>query len=323
MRRGSTACAAGGASVPRSFRPSTFCCSVTPFAPDLSLDEAAWRSHLRRLVDAGLGVYAAGSSPGEGYALTRAEGRRCLEIAVEEAKGRIPVRAMGVEPRTAAQMVEHVRLAAEVGVDAVQIYSLDIGHGGRPGADTLERYFRTAIEAARIPCVVSSHFFGGYVLEPELMRRLCDDYEHLVGFNVTSPEIPYLVRVLDAVGGRAEVHVGGPMHALTALALGAQGYLSSEANYAPRTAARLIERYVAGDSAGASAAYATLMRFMTWMADVPGMSVRWTKSMMGALGHAGVWVREPNLPITDEERARARKRIDALGLFELEGLARS
>jgi len=308
--------------VARAFRPSTLCCSVTPFAKDLSLDEAAWRAQLRRLVDAGLGVYVAGSSPGEGYALAPAEVRRCLEIAVEEAKGRIPVRAMGVEPRTAGQMVEHLRLSAEVGVDAVQIYSLDIGHGGRPTTDTQERYFRTALEAARLPCVLSSHFFGGYVLEPDLMRRLCDDYEHLVGFNVTSPEIPYLVRVLEAVGGRAEVHVGGPMHALTALALGAQGFLSSEANYVPRTAARLIERHVAGDAAGAAAAYALLMRCMTGMPEVPGMSVRWTKSMLGALGHTGVWVREPNLPITDEERARARKRVDALGLFEHEGLAR-
>src|SRR4029453_4567340 len=112
------------------------------------------------------------------------------------------------------------------GVDAAQIYSLDIGHGGRPTSDTQERYFRTALEAPRLPSIVSSHFFGGYVL--------------LVGFNVTSPEIPYLVRVLEAVGGRAEVHVGGPMHALTALALGGQGFLSSEANYVPRTGARLI-----------------------------------------------------------------------------------
>src|SRR5215468_2899289 len=306
----------------RAFQPSTFCCSVTPFARDLSFDETAWRAHLRRLADAGLGVYAAGSSPGEGYALAPAEVRRCLEIAVEEAKGRIPVRAMGVEPRTAAQMVAHVRIAAEVGVDAVQIYSLDSGHGGRPAIDTQERYFRTALEAAPIPCIVSSHFFGGYVLEPELMRRLCDDYEHLAGFNVTSPEIPYLVRVLDAVGGRAEVHVGGPMHALTALALGAQGYLSSEANYVPRTAARVIERHRAGDAAGAAAAYAALLRCMTGMGEMPGMSVRYAKAMMGALGHGGVWVREPNLPITEEERARARKRVDALGLFELEGLAR-
>ena len=304
--------------MPPDLRPSTFCCSVTPFASDGSLDLAALRAHLRRLADAGVGVYVAGSSPGEGYALSQHEVRRCLEVAVDEVGRRVPVRAMGVEPRSAAQMVELVRLAAATGVDAVQIYSLDMGHGGRPDPGTLERYFRAGIEAARIPCVVSSHYFGGYVLEPELVRRFLDDYEHVVGFNVTSPEIPYLVRVLDAVEGRAAVHVGGPMHALTALALGAQGYLSSESNYAPRLARALIDRHVAGDHAGASAAYATLMRLMAGMGDIPGMSVRTVKAMLGALGHPGTGLREPHLPLTDEERVRAAKRLAALGIRELE-----
>lgn len=308
--------------MPPDLRPSTWCCSVTPFADDGSLDLAALRAHLRRLADAGVGVYLAGSSPGEGYSLSRDELRRCLETAGDEIGGRVPVRAMGVEPRSAAQMVDFVRLAAGAGVDAVQIYSLDLGHGGRPDPPTLERYFRTAIEAARVPCVVSSHHFGGYVLEPELVRRLLDDYEHLVGLNVTSPEIPYLVRVLDAVDGRAAVHVGGPMHALTAFALGAQGYLSSEANYAPRLARALVDRHAAGDHAGALAAYATLMRLMAGMGDVPGMSVRYAKAMLGALGCAGTALREPHLPLSDEERARAAKRLAALGVRELEaGLA--
>jgi 4-hydroxy-tetrahydrodipicolinate synthase len=304
--------------VPPDLRPSTFCCSVTPFAEDGSLDLAALRAHLRRLADAGVGVYVAGSSPGEGYSLSQDEVRRCLETAVEAVGGRVPVRAMGVEPRSAAQMVDFVRLAAAAGVDAVQIYSLDMGHGGRPDPATLERYFRSAIEAARVPCVVSSHHFGGYVLEPELVRRLLDDYDHLVGVNVTSPELPYLVRVLDAVGGRAAVHVGGPMHALSALALGAQGYLSSESNYAPRLARALVDRHVAGDHAGAFAAYATLMRLLAGMGDVPGMSVRYVKAMLAALGHPGTGLRDPHLPLGDEERARAAKRLAALGVRELE-----
>ena len=299
-------------------RPSTFCCSVTPFASDGSLDEEALRAHLHRLADAGVGVYVAGSSPGEGYALSRDELRRCLEIAVREIGDRVPVRAMGVEPRSASQMVDFVRLAADAGVHAVQLYSLDLGHGGRPGAETLERYFRTAIEAAPIPCVVSSHHFGGYVLEPELVASLAHDYEHLIGFNVTSPEIPYLVRVLDAVDGRAAVHVGGPMHALTALALGAQGFLSSESNYAPRTAQRVIERWVAGDHPAVFSAWAVLVRLMTGMGDVPGMSVRTVKAMLGALGYAGTGLRGPHLPLSDEERARAGKRLASLGIRELE-----
>jgi 4-hydroxy-tetrahydrodipicolinate synthase len=299
---------------------STFCCSITPFAADGSLDESALRAHCARLADAGVGVYVAGSSPGEGYALSRAEVRRCLEIAVAELRGRVPVRAMGVEPRSARDMVEHVALATECGVDAVQIYSLDIGHGGRPSAATIERYFRTALEASRIPCVVSSHHFIGYTLEPELLRAWVDDYEHLIGFNVTSPDLPYLARVLDALEGRAEVHVGGPMHALSALALGANGFLSTEANYAPRLCQSLIEHTRAGDHPAAQAAYARILALMAGMSDVPGMSVRYVKAALAALGHGAPHLREPHLPLSADELARVAKRLAGLGIAERERL---
>jgi 4-hydroxy-tetrahydrodipicolinate synthase len=294
-------------------RLSTFCCSITPFAPDGSLDEGALRAHCARLAEAGVGVYVAGSSPGEGYALSRDEVRRCLEIAGSELRGRVPVRAMGVEPRTARDMVEHVRLAADCGIDAVQIYSLDMGHGGRPDAATIERYFRTAIEASEIPCVVSSHHFIGYTLEPQLLRALANDYEHLIGFNVTSPDLPYHVRVLAALEGRAEVHVGGPMHALSALALGANGFLSTEANYAPRLCRSLIDGAREGDHAAAQAAYARIMALMAGMSDVPGMSVRYVKAAMAALGHGEPHVRDPHLPLTPDELARVAKRLAGLG----------
>jgi 4-hydroxy-tetrahydrodipicolinate synthase len=282
-------------------------------AADGSLDEAALAAHCARLGDAGVGVYAAGSSPGEGYALSRDEVRRCLEIAVRELSGRVPVRAMGVEPRTARDMVRHVELAADCGVDAVQIYSLDMGHGGRPDAGTLERYFRTALEASRIPCIVSSHHFIGYTLEPALMRALADDYEHLIGFNVTSPDLPYHVRVLAALEGSVEVHVGGPMHALSALALGANGFLSTEANYAPRLCQSLIEHARAGDGAAAQSAYAQILALMAGMAEVPGMSVRYVKAAMTALGLGAPHVRDPHLPLTADELARVAKRLAGLG----------
>jgi 4-hydroxy-tetrahydrodipicolinate synthase len=116
-------------------RASTFVIAITPFADAGDFDEEAIRAHLRRMAAAGIGVYVGGGGSGEGYVLSDAEARRLLEISVDELKGQVPVRAMGVEPRTAAQMIEFVETASDVGVDAVQIYSLDQGHGHRPTRD--------------------------------------------------------------------------------------------------------------------------------------------------------------------------------------------
>lgn len=294
--------------------PSTFCCSITPFDASGALDEAALRRHLRRLREAGVGVYLAGSSPGEGYALSHAEVERSLRIGVEELAGRVPVRAMGVEPRRAAEMLEFAKRAAGTGIDAIQIYSLDMGHGGKPTPDTLERYFRNCLEAIALPCVVSSHHFVGYTLPVEFMDALVRDYPQLIGFNVTSPEIPYLSRVCQALAGRVEIHVGGPMHALTVLAMGGNGFLSTEANTAPRLCQSLIEDHAAGRFAAAQQAYARILQLMAGTAEVPGMSVRYVKACLAALGFSGTNTRDPHLAITAEETARVAKLLASLGI---------
>ena len=85
-------------------------------------------------------MYLAGSGSGEGYTLTRDERRRVLEIGAEELGGRVPVRAMGVEPRTAAEVIELAEDAVAAGLDATQVYSLDLGHGYVPTADEQRTY---------------------------------------------------------------------------------------------------------------------------------------------------------------------------------------
>src|SRR4029077_21011440 len=100
--------------------------SITPFDAQGKLDEPALRLHLRRLRDAGVSVYVAGGGSGEAYTFTPDERDRVLAISVEELKGRVPVRAMGCEPRLAKDMVEHLRSAERAKVDAAMIFSLEI-----------------------------------------------------------------------------------------------------------------------------------------------------------------------------------------------------
>src|SRR3954454_20567752 len=92
-------------------QPSTFVISLTPFGRDESLDEESLRSHLRRMAAAGIGVYLGGSGSGEGDTLSPDEARRVLEIGAEDLGGKVKVRAMGLEPRTAGHMIELARVA--------------------------------------------------------------------------------------------------------------------------------------------------------------------------------------------------------------------
>jgi 4-hydroxy-tetrahydrodipicolinate synthase len=298
--------------------PSTFVISQTPFDAAGEIDWGATLAHLERMRDAGIGVYVGGGGSGEGHTLLVDEVDRLLALAAEVLVGAVPARAMGVEPRTARQMVEFGRQVAASGLDAMQVYSLDVGHGARPDPVELETYLTDVLEAITVPAVVSTHFSVGYMIPVELLARLGERFPGVIGVNCSiTGDIAYLVRLLEELPPHVEVHVGGPMHAMSALAMGATGYLSSEANLAPRLAQSLVERYAAGDHAAAEEAYSKIMRLfvMPLASGAPG------KALQSSLGLPGGHPRRPRLDrSTPESLARARQRLVEIGIPELEPL---
>lgn len=297
---------------------STFVISLTPFTEDGTLDEAGLRAHLARLRASGIGVYLAGSGSGEGYALTRAERRRVLELGADELAGRVPVRAMGVEPRTAREVVELAEDAVACGLDATQVYSLDLGHGYVPTADEQRTYLRTVLDDAPGDLVVSTHQSVGYHYEPALLDELLTDYPRVVGVNVTHRDLVYVAEVLDAVDGRVDVHVGGPLHALGATALGATGYLSSEGNLAPRLCVALIERIDAADHDGAAQLHHQVMAVHEATQALGG--IVGAKAALRLLGAPGGWPRPPRLPVAPERAQSLVDVLERLGVAASEGL---
>lgn len=303
---------------PRAARTaSVFVISITPFGPNGEFDEGALRGHLRRLAAGGVGVYVGGGGSGEGYAMTDAESRRLVEISVEELKGKVPVRAMGKEPRLASEMIDYVRMATTAGIDACQIYSLDQGHGHRPSMPELETYFTDILDAVEVPCVISTHQSVGYQVPVTMLARLVERFPHVIGINSSHQDLGYLRQIIDAVGDQVTVHVGGPMQGLTNLALGGDGYLTSEANLAPVTCRRVVDAYEAGDVTGMMEAFGAVIRLFEVL--YGGGGIRATKAVLSSLGLPGGIPRKPQLPVSEEVVARIRAVIDELGIAAAEG----
>ncbi len=298
----------------RRGQPSVFVIAMTPFTEDGDVDYDAARAHLRRLREGGVGVYVAGGGSGEGHTLLPDEVDGLFALAVEELKGHVPVRAMGVEPRTARQMIELGRKAVDAGLDAWQIYSLDMGHLGSPAPDELERYFSDVLSAVDLPAVISTHFSVGYLVPLDVLNRLCARFDSIIGINCSiSQDFVYLVRMLEELDPRIEVHVGGSMHTLSALAMGGTGYLSPEGNLVPKLARSLIDHYVAGDYDAAQEAYAKLLRIYSAPICAGDM-----KATFRALGLPGGYPRLPRLARTDPDGVEAvRKHLLELDIPEL------
>jgi len=296
-----------------------FAISITPFDADENLDEEALRAHFRYLAAGGVGVFVAGGASGEAFTLSEEENRRVLTAAAEELKGKVPVRAMGVEPRSAKQMIKFAELAQESGVEAVQLYSLDQGHGLRPSDAEMEKYYRDVLRNISIPAVLSSHHLSGYVLPQNLLLTLLDEFPHIVGLNVSTPDINYVTRLMTALNGRTEVYIGGIQAVLAHLSLGGAGYMSSQANLAPRLSQSVCDHWAAGDLKATSEAFATVLRLLA--ADAGFGNVRGVKEALNQLGLHGGYLRSPRLGVDEATRAAVTKMLVDLNIREIEGIA--
>jgi 4-hydroxy-tetrahydrodipicolinate synthase len=300
-------------------RPArAFVVSITPFDAAGQIDELAFRRHLQRMVAAGIGVYVGGGGSGEGFVLTAGERRRILEIAAEELSGKVAFRSMGVETRSAEEMIEYARVAETVGVDAAQIYSLDLGHGHLPTHDEVLEYLIDVLSATTVPAVLSTHQSVGYRISVESIATIVARFDHVVGVNSSHGDLAYLAAIIDAVGDKVDVHVGGPLQALTALALGANGFLSSEANLAPQLCNSVIVAYENGAGIELLAAFDRLARLS--MALYGNGGIRATKAVLNRFGLPGGYPRRPQLPVADAALDGLMTVIDDLHIEELEAL---
>jgi 4-hydroxy-tetrahydrodipicolinate synthase len=136
--------------------------------------------------------------------------------------------------------------------------------------------------------------------------------------NCTNPDLVYLVDIIGVVDGRADVHVGGPMQALSCLALGGQGYLSSEGNLVPRLCVALIDAHARRDHAAALDAYARIMRIFTATRRLGGIAA--TKAALSLLGLPGGAPRPPRLPVDDATRDAIARMLDDCDVRGVEGL---
>lgn len=290
---------------------------LTPFDPAGNLDEAALRRQLARLRDAGVCVYVAGSGSGEAYALSKEERDRVMAVAVEELKGRVPVRAMGCEPRLISEMVDFMRAAERARVDAAQIFSLDIGHAAKPTNAELERYYSTVIESTSLKVYLSSHRASGYFLPLDLVERLVSRYPTIAGVAYSGPDTGYIAELIARVGDRVEVHSAGPGNALTVLGLGGNGFMGGEGNFCPQLFSAVISAWAQQDHERLRVAYGKLMAFTSLSSRYGGSAMRGLKPLMNAFGLPGGTLRPPRLPIDAAELALA---VEAVKRLELPGV---
>ena len=301
--------------------PTMFSMVVTPMDDKGHLDEVGIRAHLRRQIDAGVGVYLGSGGSGEGHALTIDELAQLYRIGVDECKGKVPVYCNPPESRSANEMLAKSRQAIDAGADLVQFYQLDAGHGRVPVIAEQEMYFRDLLEAIDHPVGISIHLAVGYLAPCSLVTKLCLDYPQIKLVNIPfGPTMNYLVQLRDAIPDAIKIYVG--MHnVLSGLAMGAWGAQVTETNQIPHLCQAVVDEFVAGNVARAAELYAHVLRVTDVIDSGRRVSADGPKAALKALGFDVGAPRHPRVPVDDATVDKMRSEFARLGTLDLEAEA--
>lgn len=270
-------------------KPVAFCMLATTFDARGGIDEHALRANVDRMVAAGNGIYLGSGGAGEGHALSMDEFDLVYRAGVEQCAGRVPVYANPPEPRTADGFIRTALRAVKAGVDVVQCYQLDAGHGMRPTLAEQTAYYTEILREIRHPIALSLHTGSGYLPPVELLSDLAGEFPQLTAINIIGLPTSYFVSVRDALPAGVKLYTR-LADAMTGLALGASGTLSAENNLIPHLCAAVLGRWARGDIDGAAIALAEVMRVSNIVNRWAPSTARWVKMGMRVMklpGHAG------------------------------------
>jgi hypothetical protein len=146
--------------------------ALTPFAPDLAVDEAGLRRNLRHWIDdLGIdGVFVCGKQ-GEFFSMSVAERKRSFDIAVEELGGHRTI--LSCSDQNLDTVIDLAKHAQAIGADYIVVHA-PVLHFSHKQDDTLYQYYQTISEQVEIGIALWSHPDSGYLMSPELCARVAD-----------------------------------------------------------------------------------------------------------------------------------------------------
>jgi 4-hydroxy-tetrahydrodipicolinate synthase len=288
---------------------------VTPFRRDLSLDEETLRALVRRQIDAGIDFLVPCGTTGESPTLTRAEHLRVVGIALEEARGKVPVLA-GAGGYNTSEVIELARDLERMGVAGILSVT---PYYNKPTQEGLYQHYQAIASSIRLPIVVYSvQSRTGVNVEPATMARLAA-IENIVGVKEASGNIGQMATILNEVPTAFTVLSGDDVVTIPLMALGGRGIISVAANQIPGEMTQLAQACLRGDFETARRVQARYLPLMN-INFVESNPIP-VKAAMGLMGLLDPVYRLPMTPPSSANLARIAKVLEAAGLLRRASLA--
>ena len=285
---------------------------VTPLSEN-SIDEAATRKLVNKLINDGVhGLFILGTN-GEFYALSEEEKLSLVKIVVDEAAGRVPIFAGsgGISTEAVIQLTNQF---AELGVDAVSIitpYLIKISD------EELIQHYQTIAANTNLPIILYNIPANTKISISEQVFKELIKIPRIIGIKDSSGQLENIQMYLD-LNDRANfsVLVGSDSLILPALQKGADGAVAATSNVLTKTDLGIYQAYLTNDLEKAARLQESINDFrrVLKLATVPSV-------LKYSLGLTGIPVGPPKSPVRGVTPELDTEIRNTLALYkEIEGM---
>ena len=281
---------------------------ATPMLDNGDIDYAG----LRRLIDwhiaEGTNCIGVVGTTGESPTVTVEEHCEIIRVAVEHARGRVPIMA-GAGGNSTHEAIELSRYALKVGANCtLQV----VPYYNRPSQEGIYQHFRAIAEAVDIPMVLYN-VPGRTVadMQHDTVLRLAQ-VERIVGIKEATGNIERAAWLIKQAPRGFSIYSGDDGTAVALMLLGGHGNVSVTANVAPRLMHELCMAAVEGQARRAAEIHLKLLPVHRQLFCEPSPAP--TKWAMARLGLCGAALRLPMVPLSAAGQAQVEQALREAGL---------
>lgn len=264
-----------------------------------------------RLVEQGVhGIFVSGTT-GEGLLMTAEERKRLAAELVKAVGKRIRV-IVQTGCLDTATTTELTRAAREAGAYAAGVYAP--GFYAYDDTAMIRHFTAVAKSAPDMPLLLYNiPRCTGNALSPELIIRLADRVDNIVGIKDSSADMIHFSRVVNSAPRGFTVINGADEYSLQAYMTGARGSVSITANVVPEIFLSIYSNHGRGSLNHARASQAQLARVMEILGY--GRLVAAYKEAIRLRGFDAGYVRPPQRELTKSEKRAIAKGLEREGLI--------
>src|SRR5688500_6846781 len=281
---------------------------VTPMKSDGSLDLAGFRKLIDWHVEEGTdGIVVVGTT-GESPTVNFDEHKDLIRIAVQHARGRIPVIA-GTGGNSTAEAIELTQSAKKAGATACLSV---VPYYNKPTQEGLYRHFRKIAETVDLP-LITYNVPGRTVadLQNDTMLRLAE-VPGIIGIKDATANIERGTDLIRRAPRNFAIYSGDDATALALILLGGHGVISVTANVAPKLMHQMCAAALVGDVKRARELNLQLLPLhQRLFVEANPIPVKWALAEMGMIEYG---LRLPLAPMSDKFHQTVREALHEAGI---------